>query len=353
MTQHDQEHRALIEVANTWRAKLSEGNLDTDERQAFETWLKQDIRHEEVFDQSETYWSAYDYLAVTDLDDDLLRPSFSERVTAFFDLSALSGSRSALAFGTAALACIAVSLIWIQTVSKGPVITDAPVERLAFASDTGEVKVVSLPDGSEVTLAARSEMRLTFSQEARVVTLVKGAALFDVHPDPDRPFSVISDHLSATVLGTQFEVSESAGKMRVAVREGLVDVAFPLVVDGVMSSLKTHRRLAAGDIVSAADEAGLTMVRQMDVDRIAAWRNNILYYEGATLGEIVDDANRYSEVEIRLSELPQELRAKTINASFQATDLDALLDTLTYLYPIAIDRSDADEIVIWQVAETE
>ena len=243
MTQHDQDHRALIEVANTWRAKLSEGNLNAEERQAFEAWLKQDVRHEEVYDQAETYWSAYDYLAVTDLDDDLLRPSFSERITAFFDWSVLSGPRSVLACGTAALACVAVSLIWIQTVSNDPIMTDARVERLAFASETGQVKVVSLPDGSEVTLAARSEMHLAYSQEARAVTLVKGAALFDVQPDADRPFSVISDHMSATVLGTQFEVSESAGRMRVAVREGLVDVAFPLVVDGVMSSLKTSSTL--------------------------------------------------------------------------------------------------------------
>ena len=347
MTQHDRDQRALVETANYWRAKHGQGNLSDDERRAFEAWLKQDIRHEEVYDQAETYWSAYDYLAVTDLDPALLRPSFSERVTAWLGLFAHWGRRPAIAIGAAAMvACLVVSFTWIYSNANRSVPPDAPIGPLDYASETGEVRAITLPDGSELTLAARSQVSIAFSDKSRVVTLVKGAALFDVESDPNRPFTVKSDHLSATAIGTQFEVSESAGIMRVSVSEGLVDVAFPLVVDGAITSLKSLRQVAAGEMVSASDRIGLSVIRAVDIQRIAAWRNNILYYDGATLREIIDDANRYSELEIQLEDLSPDLQAKSINASFQSTDLDGLLNTLTFVYPITIDRSAADKIVI-------
>ena len=346
MTQHDRDQRALVETANYWRAQHGQGNLSDDERRAFEAWLKQAIRHEEVYDQADTYWSAYDYLAVTDLDPALLRPSFSERVTAFLDLFAHWGRRPASAIGAAAMACLVVSFTWSYSNANRSVPTEAPIGQLDYASETGEVRAITLPDGSELTLAARSLVRIAFSDKSRVVTLVKGAALFDVEADPNRPFTVKSDHLSATAIGTQFEVSESAGIMRVSVSEGLVDVAFPLVVDGAITSLKSFRQVAAGEMVSASARIGLSVIRAVDIQRIAAWRNNILYYDGATLREIIDDANRYSEMEIQLEDLSPDLQTKSINASFQSTDLDGLLNTLTFVYPITIDRSAADKIVI-------
>ncbi len=82
-----------------------------------------------------------------------------------------------------------------------------------------EKRHLTLPDGSEVTLAQNAQIHFdeNFNTEHRNVTL-EGSAFFNVTPDKTRPFVISSGDLVTEVLGTSFEISQSADREVIEVR---------------------------------------------------------------------------------------------------------------------------------------
>src|SRR3546814_3966246 len=73
----------------------------------------------------------------------------------------------------------------------------------------GERRVVTLADGSTVSLDAASEVRVAYSERARELALVRGQARFDVAHDPRRPFAVQARDQRVVATGTAFNVDRS------------------------------------------------------------------------------------------------------------------------------------------------
>lgn len=90
----------------------------------------------------------------------------------------------------------------------------APEDRNIITIPQGKVAHIELPDGSHVSLSARS--RLIFPQRFlpgrnREVRLI-GEGYFDVARDESRPFIVHSGEVSTRVLGTQFNIRSFEGE---------------------------------------------------------------------------------------------------------------------------------------------
>ena len=77
-----------------------------------------------------------------------------------------------------------------------------------FLTNNAEVKqTYTLPDGSIVELDPKSEVSyFPFDQGKRDVTLI-GQALFRVHKDKTKPFTVFANGLATTALGTVFKIT--------------------------------------------------------------------------------------------------------------------------------------------------
>ncbi|MEM8936974.1 MAG: hypothetical protein AAGC77_11260, partial [Pseudomonadota bacterium] len=148
--------------------------------------------------------------------------------------------------------------------------------------------------------------------------------------------------------GTVFGVRNNGGVVRVAVAEGRVQAAFPMMVRGKPSGMVTRQALIAGQEVAATSDDGLRDVRPINVEQVGAWRAAALIYERATLSELVADANRYSEREIRLQEGADELGDLEITASFSGEDIDGLLSMLPQTFPVDVHRDGRGAIVIRQ-----
>jgi hypothetical protein len=87
---------------------------------------------------------------------------------------------------------------------------------------------ISLPDGSELTLAPNSRVSYARSFDSAVTrdVYLLGEAFFKVVKQPDRPFRVFANEIVAKVLGTSFTVRafENDTTIRVIVRTGKVSV---------------------------------------------------------------------------------------------------------------------------------
>ena len=94
-------------------------------------------------------------------------------------------------------------------------------------NDTTEPMLISLEDGSRVTLTPGGSLRYAprFTHAKREVILT-GEAFFDISKDPKRPFLVYANGLITKVLGTSFRIKayHNSPEVSVEVRTGRVSV---------------------------------------------------------------------------------------------------------------------------------
>lgn len=344
----DEDYVVLSRAAHEWRARVHSEDATDIDLKAFEAWLAEDIRHEEAYDRAMTFWAAYDHLRPGDIDADLMPPPAPVRQATLFDKARAMVVQTPfrMAAVAAIILAIAAPLTLVLTLRDGadPIVS-VPVVA-TYSTGTAETRVITLHDGTVATLGALTQIETTMSDGKRAVLLKSGAALFDVAPEASRPFAVTAGDLTATALGTAFDVRNNGGVYRVAVAEGRVEVAYPHFISGAPSALTIRRTLTVGQEVAAMRGTGLRAIRNVPVDEIAAWRNEKLIYDGATLGELVADANRYSDRDIVLSDGTQAIAAQTITASFDAGNIDRMLRMVVLSYPIEIDRSDPEVVRI-------
>lgn len=342
-----------IEAALKWRAVMSDPPVSSADRLAFDAWLKADPTHATAYENAERFWTGLQPLQQAKLDQSFFIPSWREHVqsTLFGTWQQLqnSGPAPAMAAGgaVAALLLVLVFLPW-----SNPTV---PPAETTIASEIGEVRNVTLEDGSLVTLGAQSKINIRFDENMRTVELMAGDAYFDVEKDAARPFLVIAGDMQAKVLGTAFDVQLGRGESRVAVSEGLVNVTYPtmpkgerVIGEGDAASRQTRvlssRRLEAGQQVAATRDEGLGAVSTINSESIGAWRRSRLVYFDAPLSELVADANRYSERPIVIADEP--LEDLMVSATFDSSDIDGMLETLTDVFPLDVDSKIGESIVI-------
>ena len=343
----------IRQAAHDWRVVLNSPRVDDADRARFEKWLEADPRHEDAYDRAVSVWSALGHLSKEDLDDDLLRPSWRERLSIIADnmLMLFGTMKLRVAAGGALAAAIAVGVLVLPNHQTGP--DPSPVAVVAepvlasYASSIGKTKTLMLSDGSIVTLGPATEIETSFSDRVREVRLLAGAALFDVASERNRPFSVKAGQLMATALGTKFDVRSNGGVYRVAVAEGKVGVRFPFLSNEEPSRLVSSKELQAGQRIAATTADGLGAVRSVDAESVGVWREARLVYDGATISELVADANRYSERRIEIVEDDYRTVATLkITGAFSGHDIDGMLVTLADIHPVTVDESDPQVVRI-------
>lgn len=144
-----------------------------------------------------------------------------------------------------------------------------------------EITQVTLEDGSLATLGPESALKLDFSTDARRIELLSGMAYFDVARDEARPFHVTSGLLTATALGTAFDIAADADVTTVSVDHGVVEVRAQDALFG------DAERLEAGGWISL-DSANQVIERGVrDAGQIAAWRENLLIVDRERIAAVV------------------------------------------------------------------
>lgn len=328
-------NQTLTEQAHLWREKMADPQTALAERSAFERWLGEDWRHEAAYDEAVTYAAALSCLNRKDIDDTYLTPSNAETFTSFLDEARGFFAKSGLYVAGSLILVASAALFWMlqpQGVQETP---QANIVA-AFETKTGETTTIVLPDDSTVVLAAQTRLSYAGNSTSRTVTLLNGAAYFDVRPDRRRPFSVKAGDLRAKALGTQFDVKMAGDTYRVGVAEGRVGVSFPMMIAGTPSNMLAQRRLSAGQKIAAYRDDGLQDVVDVDIKAVAAWRQNKLVYDSATLAEIISDANRYSDRDIVLAQSAYPYARTSLSGVFQTADIDGLLAVLSLSAPLEV-----------------
>ncbi|MEM9750061.1 MAG: FecR domain-containing protein [Pseudomonadota bacterium] len=344
MAETDEAAAARIrDRAHAWRTLLEGGAATDDDRAAFDAWLAADPRHEEAYDRAVTVYAALGRLTPADYAAQHFQPLMRERALSLARVGRRFASRGGVlaALGGSAIVALAMLLLAPNGVfapALAPHRAEAATQT--FVTEKNEVREFRLSDGTALTLGADTRVETRYAESARSVTVIDGAALFDVVADAARPFVVEAGDLTATALGTVFEVRNSGGVHRVAVSEGEVAVAFPLFIGGRASAVTSRASLAAGRQVTAVSGEGLGRAGPIQADEVGAWRTKRLVYEGATIAELVADANRYDARSIVIAEGAEDLAELKLTGSFRGDNVDRMLLTLRDVHPIELDMAE-------------
>lgn len=149
-----------------------------------------------------------------------------------------------------------------------------------YATGAAETETVSLADGSTVLLAPESAIAVTYADGRRAVRLLAGTGHFQVAPDPDRPFAVVANGVTATVLGTAFDVALRDGGTLVGVRSGQVRVADTEKPMGKAAYLR------AGDWLRVDADRRVARGRTSP-DFVGGWRSGTLTVRGEPIAAVV------------------------------------------------------------------
>lgn len=156
--------------------------------------------------------------------------------------------------------------------------------RADFASGTAQIRRVELTDGTVVRLAPQTAIAVDFGSDRRQVDLLDGIAVFDVSPDPARPFAVSAARATATAIGTTFEVRRVAAGDMVAVQEGVVDVA--------TAAGSEPARLKAGGAVRVAT-TGTVRHEHVIPGQVGLWADRLVTARERPVADLVAEIGRY------------------------------------------------------------
>lgn len=161
----------------------------------------------------------------------------------------------------------------------------------------GKVAKIVLPDGSRVWLNARSSLiypNKFLAGQPRKVKL-NGEACFEVTHDNSRPFIVETGKVQTRVLGTTFNVrsynEESpvvtlvSGSVQVSVSKGFGRKSLSAILKPGQQWLMSEGKWATKDV---------------DTNIFTCWRDELFYFDGQTLREIMVEIGRWYNMTVLL-----------------------------------------------------
>jgi len=209
--------------------------------------------------------------------------------------------------------------------------------RSGWRTAYGEVKVNSLPDGSEVMVNADSRIRYSsgFTDGKDREVWLSGEAFFHVRKTPSKSrFIVHTLDFDIIVTGTQFNAISREGKASVLLKEGSVLLH---TADG------EDLQMRPGDFVEY-DHQHLTK-RAVRMDSVTAWKEHNLFFNNTSLKEVAAIIKEQYGVTVRLE--GDTIERKTVGGIMRNDNLDVLLKALELTTDCKIVRRD-DEISIIQ-----
>ena len=316
--------------AADWLVARDRG-LTSSQQAGLVAWLRADARHAKSFAELEETWTRLGKLRET-----------VPAVPAGAGGPGRRGKFIWLATGLAAAAALA--FMWVNASRTAP---PAPDYSLAAATDIGESRRLTLPDGSNVQLNTESAVVVRLTGTERRVQLVRGEAHFQVAKNPVRPFIVSAGAVAVRAVGTAFDVRLQPEAVEVLVTEGRVRVnsaangaslltapaassGEPLLVAGQRAVVSTSATTAASATVAVLDPA--------EMGQATSWQSGRLEFVATPLASIVDEFNRYNRHKLVIAD--PRLAARRFGGTFLVGDHEELVRVLEANFGVVVERGE-------------
>ena len=228
-------------------------------------------------------------------------------------------------------------------------------EVLRYETQNREHRIVELPDGSSLSIGARTSINVQYTNAVRMIELRSGEVLATVAHDEGRPFILTTDDVLVMATGTAFNVRNGSQYSTVSVLEGAVSVVpqiSPEMIAGpeadssgpTQSTFESGTLLRNGQQLRAEKNTELGLIREVDIDRVVSWQSGQLYFIEDELYTVFEEVMRYSDVSFKV--MDQNLGTRMYTGSFRPDSLEAWLDGMERAYSLRVTRLSGNWIVI-------
>ena len=199
----------------------------------------------------------------------------------------------------------------------------------------GNIREYQLPDGSQVTLNANSEvvLRKEWQKNTDREIWLKGEAFFKVQKTPQKnKFIVHATNMDIIVTGTQFNVVNREEESSVLLTEGSVTLK---TKDGKEVHMKP------GDFVRI--ENNIPAKTAADQESVLAWKQSKLNFENTSMNNVAKIISRHYGVNVHLEN--EAIGEKKISGIMPNNNLDVLIAALDATGEFKISKVN-NEIII-------
>ena len=321
--------QAHLAEAAAWRVRLTEAG--THSSPEFEAWLR-DAGNQTAWARVSQTWNYFDGVAQA--------PEIIAAREAALNDARRASNRPTRPVLVRRLAGLAAAMLMVGALGSG---TYWWMNRPSdYTTAAGERRVVTLADGSKLSLDADSEVTVRYGKNERSLQLLKGQARFDVAHDRKRPFSVIAGRQKVIATGTAFNIDMAGPKILVTLIEGHV-VVEEYAEDGAAPALPKVIELKAGQQLSAAPSVP-PEVAQANIQRVTAWTIGQLMFDDEPLASVVERVNRYGGTQIIITD--PKVGAMKISGVFNAGDVLGFVEIVTHYLPVRAVTEDPHTIAL-------
>jgi len=306
------------ETAGDWLAREDARALTVDERAELDAWLAADDRHLGAYLRLRAASRRLDRLGALKSDQPQTAPA-PEPVRR----APLINRRLAAAIAAGAMLSGGVGL-W------------ASAQPRTYHTDVGEMRRVTLRDGSVLELNTDTVLKVAYTSEGRDVWLQRGEGNFIVAKDKLHPFVVHVGEATFTAVGTVFSVrADQKGPVRLTVSEGVVSLkpsppARPCYVAALQEAALKPR----------AAEPQVASLSFLDVNRRLAWTDGRIALAGETLGQAAEEFNRYNDRKLVVAPAAASAR---VGGVFRTSEVETFARTAAASLHLAVrDEADGD-----------
>lgn len=327
-SEHNDDDRRRLAEAAAWRVRLTEMGVETSD--GLQEWLAADLRNEAAWQTVQAAWTSFDGNAAAPDLIDARQAALRDARRQAAKQWRKRGLTQTLTVTAAAVLLVCAGL-WGGLAWLG--------EPALYETALGERRVVTLEDGSRISLDSESAVEVAYRERSRDLRLVRGQARFDVAHDVERPFSVMARGQKVVATGTAFNVDLTGGAVRVTLIEGRV-VVLDERTQRADELLKPQPvELVAGQQLAVT--SGARAIEAASLEKTGAWERGQLVFENETLASIVSRVSRYSRRRVVVGDA--NAGALRISGVFNTGDVNGFVDTVTRYLPVTA-KAQGDNI---------
>ena len=206
------------------------------------------------------------------------------------------------------------------------------LDEVEVVTNFGELKTITLPDGSVVKLNSNSKLRYDENWsgvEEREIWL-EGEAFFDViHTKQNTPFKVYANGLEVRVLGTEFNVYGRGVIAKVVLEEGEVKLNSVLSQQSIL--------LVPGDLVTYNTKNLSLNKAQVDTHLYTSWKENKLIFKKTSLEELSNTLKENYNLDFFF--IDPNLAQEVFTGVIPTDNQDILIKSLSEAFDINIEMN--------------
>lgn len=328
--------RSMLSDAGAWLARMNGPLRTAAAEEGFKRWLKDDPLHAQAFRMLTEDWHEMQELkrfaSVV-----ISAPGSDDRQNR---RARTLKRRNVLLAAAAAFGLAVIGSIFYA-------------HRSGVATGVGEQRILTLEDGTRVSLNTSSHIALHYDETQRAVRLDSGEALFDVAKHAGWPFVVSVGDRKVTALGTSFIVRRDADqRIAITLVEGKVSVsgapASPANSGATGAAATGAVTLTAGQRLILTQQKA-PLVDRPDLDKVTAWQQGKVAIDNMRLSEAVAEMNRYSSLKL-VVERPESARLM-LSGIFAAGQSESFARAVAQSYGLKV-QEHGDNIVLAGLATT-